>query len=129
MRRVIFAALAGAWLASTAGQALSHRSSTYNESSISSIGEIKLWLVNKYSNTTTYELQVLDRDTFLPIDENLWRSNYENDLIVLDPEEVSTGIVVRVKNPGKYYVCTIVAKVPENSIGLRSQICLRLWYK
>ena len=129
MRRVIFAALAGAWLTSTAGQALSHRSSTYNESSISSIGEIKLWLVNKYSNTTTYELQVLDRDTFLPIDKNLWRSNYENDLIVLDTEEVSTNIVVQVKNPGKYYVCTIVAKVPENSIGLRSQICLRLWYK
>lgn len=129
MRRVISVALIGAWLAVTAGPALPHRSSTFNESSISSIGQIKLWLVNKYNDTITYELQVLDRETFQPIDEKLWRSNYDNDLVVLDPEEVALDIIVEVKEPGKYYACTIVADVPTNNLGLRSQICLRLWYK
>ena len=129
MRRVITVALIGAWLALTAGQALPHRSSTYNESSVSSIGQIKLWLVNKYTDTTTYELQVLDRETFKPIDEKLWRSNYKDDLVVLEPEEAAMDIIIEVKEPGKYYACTIVADVPTNALGLRSQICLRLWYK
>ena len=129
MRRVIEVAFIGAWLAIVAGQALAHRSSTYDvESSVSSNGEINLWLVNKYDTTVTYDLQVLSRD-FDPIDEKLWRSNHDNDRLVLEPEEVAEGIVIEVKNPGKYYACTVVAKVPENALGVRSRVCLRLWYK
>ena len=129
MRRVIEVALIGVWLAVMAGQALAHRSSTYDsDSSVSMRGEINLWLVNKYENTTTYDLQVLSRD-FEVIDDSLWRSNYDDDRIVLDYEEVAKDIVIEVKNPGKYYACTVVAKVPENNIGIRSRICLRLWYK
>ena len=127
MRRVIEVALIGVWLAVMAGQALAHRSSTYDsDSSVSSAGKINLWLVNKYENTTTYDLQVLSRD-FEVIDESLWRSNYDDDQIVLDPEGVAEGIIIEVKNPGKYYACTTVAKGSSN--GVRSRICLRLWYK
>ena len=119
-------AVIGVVLAITAGAALAHRSSTYSESA--SGNEIRLWLANKYDVTTTYDLRVLTRDMRL-VPSDLWRSNYEGDRLVLEPEEVATDIVIRVKERGKYYACTIVADVPDNILGLRSQICLRLWYK
>ena len=110
--------------------ASAHRSSTYDLGrSVSYIGEIDLWLINKYDKTTTYEVQVLDKD-LKPIDDSKWSSRLTGDTVTLKTDEL-VDIRVRVKEKGKYYVCTIVApdENPVGNIVFRSRVCLRLWYK
>ena len=122
--------LIGAWFALVAGQAFAHQSSTYDlQSSVSYVGESKLWLVNKYTETVEYEVQVLDVD-LRPIDAAQWRSNLLNDKVTLDQDEL-VDIIVAGRTKGKYYICTIVARdeSAEKDIVIRSRVCLRLWYK
>lgn len=111
-----------------AGHAFAHQSSTYDlNTSVSHVGETRLWLINRYDDRVTYVVEVLDKD--LKPTTTKWRSSlYENEVTLSTDQLVD--ITVTVKDKGKYYVCTAV-KPNENSVGLqlRSRVCLRLWYR
>ena len=107
-----------------------HQSSTYNlDGSVSYIGEIDLWLINRYDDTVTYDVQVLGKD-LKPIDPSKWTSQITNNSVTLDKDEVA-DIRIRVKEKGKYYACTVVAADvnKEANLTIRSRVCMRLWYK
>mgnify|MGYP001024481464 CR=1 FL=1 len=125
---MIRAVILGAWLALFTSQAFAHQSSTYDlETSVSYSGEIRLWLINNYDGTHTYEVQVLDRD-LVPTDV-AWVSNLINNEVTLEPEQL-VDIEVQVSERGKYYVCTAIKRDPNvAAIQLRSRVCLRLWYR
>lgn len=112
-----------------AGGATAHQSSTRDlESIINVFGESNIWLKNLYDGATTYEVQVLDRDTQRPT-KSQWRSSLINNEVTLDTGEV-VDIKVTVKDKGKYYVCTKVKREQAGgNIQLSSRVCLRLWYR
>lgn len=112
-----------------AGGATAHQSSTRDlESSVSVFGETNIWLKNLYDGATTYEVEVLDKETQRPT-KSQWRSSLINNEVTLDTGEL-VDIKVTVKDKGKYYVCT---KVKREQVGgniqLSSRVCLRLWHR
>ena len=112
-----------------AGGAAAHQSSTRDlESSVSVFGESNIWLKNLYDEPTTYEVEVLDRETQRPT-KSQWGSSLKNNEVTLDTDEL-VDIKVTVKDKGKYYVCTRVKREQSGgNILLSSRVCLRLWYR
>lgn len=112
-----------------AGGAAAHQSSTRDlESSVSVFGESNIWLKNLYEVPTTYEVEVLDKETQRPTTSQ-WRSSLKNNEVTLDTGEL-VDIKVTVKDKGKYYVCTRVKREQAGgNIQLSSRVCIRLWHR
>jgi hypothetical protein len=106
-----------------------HQSSTYDlNTSVSHVGQSRIWLINRYDRRVEYEVQVLDRD--LKPTTSKWRSSLYDNTVSLDVDEL-VNITVDVERKGKYYVCTAVKRDRQafNSVQLSSRVCLRLWYR
>jgi hypothetical protein len=110
-----------------AGGASAHQSSTRDlQGSVSVFGESNIWLKNLYSETTTYSVEVLDKNTMLPT-SSPWRSTLINNQVTLGTNEL-VDIKVTVRDTGKYYVCTKSNRgAADGPIQLSSRVCLRLW--
>ena len=120
--------LVGVWLVIMTGHASAHQSSTYDlDTSVSYIGESRLWLINRYDTRVTYVVEVLDKNQKPTTSK--WRSNLHNNEVTLDTDQ-RADIVVQVKDKGKYYVCTTVKRPKDtHNITIRSRVCLRLWHR
>ena len=112
-----------------AGGAAAHQSSTRDlGSSVSVFGESNIWLKNLYDEPTTYEVEVLDKETQRPT-KSQWRSSLTDNEVTLDTGEL-VDIKVTVKDKGKYYVCTKVKREQAGgNIQLSSRVCIRLWHR
>ena len=68
------------------------------------VGELTYTLTNSQQVPIWFVITVMDAETFLPLEDELWRSSVSDDIVTLEPN-TSKDVVVQIKRKGEFVIC------------------------